>query len=291
VCRSWVCRRSVHAWLERTLQNTPIDQKRDRVCRSWVCRRSVHACLERTLQNTPIDQAAKRESRCIPTRAHGPDEFFLAPEQVYLCVPCTWNRGSVRPLRLPNATQDQGEPRGQQVWCWCVPPRAPVGVTARVAQLAWCEETGAARRGRHARHVPGAGAARAPRVPAQCCPAGGAHAVTYAHPHGHAHPSGRGTGQPACRAQLAPAPGSAGNRSGPKDQSSLARSNSLVSNSARLVRKFEPSQVRYDNEPSSSWLASPNELVQQPTNKLILVSKVDRVVIFLSTRLFVGYLI
>jgi hypothetical protein len=31
--------------------------------------------------------------------------------------------------------------------------------------------------------------------------------------------------------------------------------------------------------------------VQEPTNKLILVSRVDRVVIFLSTRLFVGYLI
>jgi hypothetical protein len=44
------------------------------------------------------------------------------------------------------------------------------------------------------------------------------------------------------------------------------RSNSLVSGSARLVSKFEQSRAhilaRYDNEPSSSWLASPNEPVK-----------------------------
>lgn len=80
-----------------------------------------------------------------------------------------------------------------------MPPRAPVGDTAWRRWLSAGRRVprgGAGTRGR----VPGAGAARAPRVPARSpvlCLTGGAHAVTYAHP----RLSGRGTaaGWPAFR--------------------------------------------------------------------------------------------
>jgi hypothetical protein len=84
-------------------------------------------------------------------------------------------------------------------------------------------------------------------------------------------------------------------RAGRKARSSFARSNSLVIGSARLVSKFVTSRAqvltRYDNEPSSSWLASPNEPgLQQPTNSLIGPTS-NHSLITWGTKLFADYLI
>jgi len=162
---------------------------------------------------------------CIPTRPCARPRWIL-PENYCQCLAVVR-----RPGREPGSSNLPEERRRAAARLWSraqrhgempvcaaqvpvpvpVPPRTPVGVTARVAPLAWREETGAVRRGRHARHGPGAGAARAPRVSAWCFSACGAHAVTYAHPHLVEWPRHQTTGVPSrpragLLVQRAPAP-------------------------------------------------------------------------------------
>jgi hypothetical protein len=79
------------------------------------------------------------------------------------------------------------------------------------------------------------------------------------------------------------------------DEKLEALLNSLVSGSARLVSKFVTSRTqvlaRYDNEPSSRSLASPNELgLQQPINSVIGPTSNHNLITW-STKLFVDYLV
>ena len=183
----------------------------------------VYSILSESVSRCPIRIQAKRESRVHPNtsvrtaQVDTPRELLPMPSRSPAAGP------GAREFESAGGTTTRG---GEAMVAGLAPRRdasvrgAGASATSRAGQrhrargaagLPWREETGAVRWGRHARHGPGAGAARAPRVSAWCFSACGAHAVTYAHPHLVEWPRHRTTGVPfrpraGLLVQRAPAP-------------------------------------------------------------------------------------